>query len=316
MKRSERVIERRSIPASSAAWQFRDNPDGTFGVRGYAAVFDSPAHGEVIKRTAFNRTLAQNDNVRFLLNHNADTITACSAPPAGFEPTMTLGVDDRGLWFDVPSLDIEDDSDARRIASKMRRGLIHQCSFSGYWRDAPVVKGVCEVREVELLDVSVVVFPWYEDTEASLTGDRDVDRLLVQARSLDGTDPVELTPEQRVTAARELGRAQLRMAPPGKESWGDITNLVWDELERTLDTWVYLKEIGNDWLVYRAIDMATYEYGPHMQCTWKRSADGTITFGAPFEVKPEYNPVTTTTTESKSFSIAEARALLAAKPAR
>lgn len=309
---SKRNLERRTI---SADWQVRENDDGTVGVRGYAAVFDSPAHGEVIKRSAFNRTIAQSDNVRLLRDHNPSLCFASTR-----SGTMTLEVDDRGLIFDAPSLDM-DSPDVRSFVSAIKRGDVYQCSFAGYWRDAPTINGVREVREVELADVSGVTFPWYEDTELGVTGDRARDAELVLR-----TGPVDLTPEQRARALRNL-----RAAPPGKTSYGDEQNDLWDALEEFVraetgapDTYLYLCDWGEDWAVYRIYDWNTYEYGPYMQVEWSRSDAGEFTFGEPFEVDriTEYRPVESTETDdtqdrsdppeqrSAPMSVEQARALL------
>lgn len=300
-------LERRSFDAQ---WKVRDNGDGTVGVRGYAAVFDSPAHGETIKRSAFTRTLAQKDNVRLLRDHNPSLCFASTR--AG---TMTLEVDDRGLIFDAPSLDM-DSPDVRSFVSAINRGDVHQCSFAGYWRDAPKIAGITEVREVELVDVSGVTFPWYEDTEVGLTGDRSLDADLVLR-----TAPVEFTVEQRARALRKL-----RAAPPGQTSFGDQMNDLWDAIEEKVradsgvaDIYVYLSDWGTDWAVYCVFDWKTYEYGPYMQCSWSKNADGTYTLGDPFEVEriTEYRPVTTTEgrtddppPEARILSVDDARALL------
>lgn len=292
--------------------QVRDNPDGTIGVRGYAAVFDSPAHGEVIRRHAFNRTLQQRDDVRLLVNHDGVPLARTSAG------TLTLGVDDHGEWFEAPSLDPANPR-VQELVSAMRRGDIDQCSFSGYF-ETRKANGLTEVVEVIQLDVSIVTYPWYADTSAGLTGDRDSDRQLVSVRSASADG---LTPEQRAAAVRALQR----MAPPGRESWSDITSCVWDALEERTGTWVYVCEIGDDWVVYRMWDGTEYEWGCLLQCSWSRDDAGVVTLGDPFEVVAEFNPAPATATSSteagtqdrtdepptevRTFTIAEARALLA-----
>jgi HK97 family phage prohead protease len=175
-----KVIERR---LASGSIEIRKSPDGkTVGVRGYAAVFDSESYGEVIRKSAFNRTIAQRDNVRLLVNHEGVPLASTKSG------TMTIGVDERGQWFDAPALDLAN-PDVQRLVSAMERGDIDQCSFAGYFNDAPDVNGLREVREVTLVDNSIVTYPWYEETEVGLTGDRQGDLALVCLRSL--------SPEQR-----------------------------------------------------------------------------------------------------------------------
>lgn len=170
MKKLERRIVERPI-------QIRQNADGTIGASGYAAVFDSVAHGEVIRSSAYNRTLAQRDDVRLLVNHDGVPLARTKSG------TLALEVDDVGLRWDAPSLDPAN-PDVQRLTSAMSRGDIDQCSFAGYFTDVQRNNGVDEVREVQLMDVSVVTYPWYEDTTASLTGNRNVDRELVQIRAM------------------------------------------------------------------------------------------------------------------------------------
>lgn len=179
-------IERRLFDASI---EVRKRDDGTVGLRGYAAVFDSPAHGEVVKRSAFNRTLAQRDNVRLLVNHDGVPLASTKAG------TMTLSVDERGLLVDVPELDMSNPT-AQELVSAMSRGDIDQMSFAFTAYDDPIVDGVRELREVKLFDTSVVTYPWYDATEVGLVGDRDMDRALVCLRSL--------SPEQRAEVLEHL----------------------------------------------------------------------------------------------------------------
>lgn len=191
-----KLIERRIF---DAPLEVRSNDDGTVGVRGYAAVFDSVSHGEVVRSSAFNRTLQQRDNVRLLVNHDGVPLASTKAG------TMTLDVDERGLLVDVPHLDT-DNPTARELVSAMQRGDIDQMSFAFVARDAPTENGVRELREVTLYDVSIVTYPWYDATSVGLTGDRDMDRALVSLRAL--------TPEQRAEIVAEVASGGSGDKPP------------------------------------------------------------------------------------------------------
>lgn len=180
------TVERRQFDASI---EIRQDADGTVGLSGYAAVFDAPAHGEVVKRSAFNRTLAQRDNVRLLVNHDGIPLASTRAA------TMSLSVDERGLRVDVPHLDPSNPT-VQELISAMSRGDVDQMSFAFTASDDPIVSGVRELREVRLYDVSVVTYPWYESTTVGLIGDREMDRALVCMRSL--------TPEQRAEVLAEI----------------------------------------------------------------------------------------------------------------
>lgn len=194
---SKKPLERRVFDATP---QVRSNPDGTVGVRGYFAVWDSEAHGEVIRRGAFDRTIAQRDDIRLLVNHAGVPLARTKSG------TLELGSDEYGAWFDAKSLDMANPS-VQELVSAMSRGDIDQCSFAGYFSDR-TTSGVREVFEVKAIDVSVVTTPWYEETSVSLTGERELDRALVCLRSL--------TPEQRAEvlgALEPVATAEAEEAP-------------------------------------------------------------------------------------------------------
>ena len=309
-KMDKRVLQRR---ITAEPIQVRTNSDGTIGVRGYAAVFGQVAHGETIDAGAFDRTLAQRDDIRLLVNHEG---VALARTKSG---TLDLGVDERGLWFDAPNLDPAN-PDVQRLVSAMSRGDIDQCSFAGYFVTERV-QSVDHVREVRAVDVSVVTYPWYDETTATITGDRGRD-LALTTRSAAAPS---FTPAERFHALHVL-----RAAPPGKESYGDLGCALMDALEESLEestgapeVWVFIEDFGDDWVVYQQYDLETYEFGPYFQCSWSRDAAGAFTFGDAFEVEPitEYRPVSAADAADgqgdraepaapAAFKIADARALL------
>lgn len=153
-----RQIERRTFTGELRA---EPTDEGGIRLRGYAAVFDSEAHGEVVKRTAFNRTLAQRDDVRLLVNHDGVPLARTKSG------TLRLSVDERGLVVDA-DLDPANPT-VQELLSAMQRGDIDQMSFAFSPVDATRNDdGVRELREVVLYDVSVVTYPWYEATSAEL----------------------------------------------------------------------------------------------------------------------------------------------------
>ncbi|MFK5282413.1 HK97 family phage prohead protease, partial [Lacticaseibacillus paracasei] len=81
-------MQRRSF---AARFELRDTPSGGVGLRGYAAMFDQVAYGEVIRRGAFTKTLAEGDDVRMLINHDGVPLARTKSG------TLTLEVDDKGL---------------------------------------------------------------------------------------------------------------------------------------------------------------------------------------------------------------------------
>lgn len=166
-------IERRIFDAPI---EVRKADDGRVTVRGYAARYDSEAHGEVIRRGAFDRTIEQRDDIRLLVNHDGVPLARTKSG------TLSVGTDDVGLWFEA-ALDTDGSQLARDLMSALERGDIDQCSFAGYFSDRSV-DGLREVFEVRAVDVSIVTYPWYEETSVGLTGNRNVDRELIQIRSM------------------------------------------------------------------------------------------------------------------------------------
>jgi uncharacterized protein len=183
---TKRVTETRSF---HAGWEIRETDDGAVGLRGYAALFDSPAHGEVIRSGAFTKTLADGADVRLLLNHEGLPLARTKSN------TMRLSTDERGLVVEVDSLDMENPL-AQSIVSAMRRGDLDQMSFAfspvreQYDKDTRTR----ELLEVKLYDVSVVTYPWYEETTVGI---RDVQSALVEVRSAE-------TPEAQANALDSL----------------------------------------------------------------------------------------------------------------
>lgn len=177
-------VERRS---ASCLWEIRETPDGVVGLSGYAAVFDSEAHGEVVRRSAFNKTLQEGADVRFLINHDGLPLARRSGSP---DDTMRLRVDNVGLRMEIDELDMASPV-VQSLVSAIKRGDIDQMSFAFMAvRDNYTPDGVRELTEVKLVDVSAVTYPWYEQTSIGMKSD---DRELVEAR--DGLEvPVDGSP--------------------------------------------------------------------------------------------------------------------------
>ena len=132
-------------------------------VGGYAAVFNSLSQDlggfrEVIRRGAFQSTIAGGADVRFLINHDGLPLARTKSG------TLRLAEDDRGLRIDA-TLD-PTDPDVQRLIPKMKRGDLSQMSF-GFrtLKDAWRQEGADQIRElhsVDLFDVSAVTYPAYQ----------------------------------------------------------------------------------------------------------------------------------------------------------
>lgn len=136
-------------------------------IEGYFAVFNQETElwqgmFEEIAPGAFDNSLADND-IRCLFDHDSAIVLGRSA--AG---TLALTVDERGLYGKV--MINQDDTEAMNIYQRVKRGDISGCSF-GFDpideelinRDDGTVKFI--VKEADTLEVSIVTFPAYPQTE-------------------------------------------------------------------------------------------------------------------------------------------------------
>lgn len=148
------------------------------GMEGYAAVFnkDSVDLGGFVERIipgAFSRAIKEKQDVRALINHNADKVLGRTK-----NGTLHLSEDDKGLRMDN---DFPDTQDAKDVAKLIDRGDIDQCSFKfsvvrQKWGEEPdpadptkkATRFFRELHDVDLYDVSAVTFPAYPDTSVNL----------------------------------------------------------------------------------------------------------------------------------------------------
>lgn len=159
--------------------ELRDDGDEAVVVTGHAALFNVlsvPLGGfrERVARGAFAKTVQESD-VRMLVQHDAAAVVA--RVKAG---TLALREDDVGLAFEARLNPL--DPDARRLAAKLRDGLIDQMSFGfevirDSWDTEEVhdehSDGDTVVRtlhEVRLWEVSPVTFAAYPATDVALAG--------------------------------------------------------------------------------------------------------------------------------------------------
>ncbi len=143
---------------------------------GYAAVFNSDARIgdyfiERIAPGAFAAAIAR-DDVRCLFNHSDNLVLGRTA-----SGTLRLSEDEKGLRYEV---DTPDTAWARDLVTLIDRGDVSQSSFAfratrQEWDDTGELP-VRTILEVELLDVSPVTYPAYDDTQVGV-------RCLAEARS-------------------------------------------------------------------------------------------------------------------------------------
>jgi len=182
----ERQTENRSFTFAAVEERNEDDKD-TLLFTGYASVFDKPygvrdqkgQYKETIKQGAVKKTLNEQDDVRFLVNHDGIPLARTSSG------TLKLEEDDYGLFVRA-ELDPTNPTVAE-VASAMKRGDLNEMSFAfAAIRDEFNKQGdERNVTEARLFDVSVVTYPANPWAGAKLRG-VDIDNLhkkLVEARS-------------------------------------------------------------------------------------------------------------------------------------
>jgi HK97 family phage prohead protease len=148
-------------------------------IAGYAAVFNSDANIgdyfiERIAPGAFAKAITR-DDVRCLFNHRDEYVIGRTK--AG---TLRLSEDDHGLAYEADPPDAEW---ARGLVASIDRGDISQSSFAfralkEEWDETGALP-VRTLLELELLDVSPVTYPAYEDTEVGVRAQQ----IVIEART-------------------------------------------------------------------------------------------------------------------------------------
>ena len=216
-------VERRSYPLR----ELRIEPAGKQRkVIGYAAIFDvlsEPLWGfrEKIRKGAFAKTIRTAD-VRALFNHDENYVLGRSK--AG---TLKLWEDNTGLGIEILA---PDTTWARDLLVTIDRGDVDQMSFSfkvvrEEWSGAkgpgPAPEEIRTLIEVELRDVSVVVFPAYLPTIAQVRGTVfgvDTPRLVDALCSLEDGCCVD---SERRMLERVVARAQARLPNSRRQQLDD-----------------------------------------------------------------------------------------------
>jgi HK97 family phage prohead protease len=133
---------------------------------------------EVIERGALNG--ADLKDVRFLVNHDTSKIPLARSRNNNANSTMQLMPDDQGMAIRV-NLDVKNNSDARNLYSAIERGDISGMSFmfridDEEWSDLESDHPTRHVRKIsDVVEVSAVTFPAYEDTSISVRNKEALD---------------------------------------------------------------------------------------------------------------------------------------------
>lgn len=141
-------------------------------IKGYAAVFDTPANlgkfTEIVRKGAFRETLNENPDIRALWQH--DSARVLGRTTAG---TLAIDEDQYGLWAEILVPDTATGNEAVKL---LERGDVNQMSFrfkstqDKWGNGGPYGSRVRELLSVELVEVSLVTFPAYQEAVAGLRG--------------------------------------------------------------------------------------------------------------------------------------------------
>jgi HK97 family phage prohead protease len=158
-------IETRRINVTE--FDIRDTTEG-MSFSGYAAVFNSPSEplpwSETIRAGAFAKSLKARNNVMMLWSHDTSQPLASTR-----SKTMQLSEDSKGLLVNA---DLPNTSLGRDVAELLRAGVVDSMSFGfsvprngDVWSEDGMSR---ELKEVRLHEVSVVAFPAYVKTSATV----------------------------------------------------------------------------------------------------------------------------------------------------
>lgn len=137
-----------------------------YGSRTNLGMFD-----EIIEFGALDN--ADLKDVRFLVNHDVSKIPLARSRNNNENSTMQLKTDEKGLSICV-KLDVDSNVEARSLYSAIERGDISGMSFmfavdDEEWDELSSDHPLRKVRSISnVVEVSAVTFPAYEDTEISV----------------------------------------------------------------------------------------------------------------------------------------------------
>ena len=158
-------------------------------------------YDEIIARGALDKTDLK--DVRFLIGHDAGMVPLARSRNNNENSTMQMSVGDAGMEIRV-DLDIENNSDSRKLYSAVERGDISGMSFAftvdgDSWDDIDSDHPTRTIRSIRrVYEVSAVAFPAYEGTS-------------LEARSQDAApDGARASLESARAALREQQEAERR----------------------------------------------------------------------------------------------------------
>ena len=158
------------------------NEDEVGVVTGRPVVYNSKTDlgwfDEIIESGALDN--ADLRDVRFLVNHDISKIPLARSRNNNANSTMQLMVDAEGMSIRV-NLDVKNNSEARNLYSAIERGDITGMSFmfsidDEEWSDLDSEHPTRRIRKISnVVEVSAVTFPAYEDTSISVRNKEALD---------------------------------------------------------------------------------------------------------------------------------------------
>lgn len=166
--------ENRTVMRCYSEQEFRaKDEDGKKVIEGHPAIYGSMTQigcwfNEIIERGAFDKT--DMTDVALFVNHDAKRIPLARSRNNNGNSTMTLTVDERGLFMRA-ELDTEHNEEASKLYSAISRGDMDGMSFAfrvkdEEWEDLDKEMPTRRIKAIsKVFEVSVVTYPAYEDTD-------------------------------------------------------------------------------------------------------------------------------------------------------
>lgn len=168
MTRKVVIVVEKKVQYRTNKINFREKEDDKeLRIEGYFVVYDDETMlwdgvYEKIDRNAFDGELEK--DIRALIGHDMEKVLGRTK-----NNTLTLKSDDKGLWGSI--LINRDDPEALSLYQKVKRGDVDKCSFGFIPTDEECVErsngSLFTVKKCDLIEVSVVAFPAYENTSIS-----------------------------------------------------------------------------------------------------------------------------------------------------
>lgn len=206
----KKEFEQRSYSFEIRAEQ---NDDGIGIVTGRPIVYNSRTDlgyfDEIIERGALDG--ANLKDVRFLVNHDISKIPLARSRNNNANSTMQMTIDDQGMLIRV-NLDIKNNSEARNLYSAIERGDISGMSFmfsvdDEEWSELDSAHATRHIKKISnVIEVSAVTFPAYEDTEISVRNKEALENAKLALESAKRSQQQALDNERR--SELELAKAK------------------------------------------------------------------------------------------------------------